>query len=99
MPCCFARKMLSKYKYELLSRGELYLRVKVRPGAKVTQIKQVLSTADGEILKIDIAAVPERGRANKALQSFLAREFSIRESGVILLSGAASVDKLFKITR
>lgn len=86
--------MLKKYKEELIYKKEVYLRVKVRPGASNTRVKAVLE--DGTV-KIDVAAVPEKGKANQALVNFLASEFAVKKDSVRIISGAGDKLKLIKI--
>jgi len=79
--------------------GEIYLRVKVWPGAGFTAAKQVLADSDGEIIKIDIAAPAAKGKANLELIKFLAREFAIARNNVKIISGAGDRLKLVKIVK
>ncbi|MFH0892244.1 MAG: DUF167 domain-containing protein [Candidatus Falkowbacteria bacterium] len=86
--------MLSKFKNQLKDKGEVYLRIKVRPGASANKIKEVMAD---DTVKIDIAAAPVRGRANSELVGFLSDEFSVPAGNVIILSGAGDKIKLVKI--
>ncbi len=86
--------MLELYKRQLKNRGELYLRVKVRPGAVRTTVIKVM---DDETIKIDIAAPPIKGKANQELIKFLAKEFDILKNNVKIVSGAGERVKLIKI--
>jgi uncharacterized protein YggU (UPF0235/DUF167 family) len=88
--------MLSSYKKELANKGETYLRVKVRPNARTSAWRQALTSEDGEILKVDIASAPERGRANRTLLAFLAAELGVSSASLKILSGAATSEKLIK---
>jgi len=62
--------MLSKFKTKLQNKGEVYLRVKVRPNAGETEIKEVL---EDETIKINISAPPVKNKANLKLIKFLAK--------------------------
>ncbi|MDP2755794.1 MAG: DUF167 domain-containing protein [Nitrospirota bacterium] len=86
--------MLLKFKRQLKEKGELYLRVKARPGAAKTAVKEI---TDDETVKMDIAAPPVKGKANKELIKFLAQEFAVSKNNVKIISGAASRTKLIKI--
>lgn len=86
--------MLSKYKQLLKEKGELYLRVKARPGAAESVIREI---TDDETVKMDIAAPPVKGKANKELVEFLAKNFAVSKNNVKIISGAASRTKLIKI--
>lgn len=65
--------------------------VKVTPKACRSQ---VVGWENGE-LRIRIAAVPEKGEANKELVKFLAKTFGISKSQVMLISGETSRHKRF----
>jgi uncharacterized protein (TIGR00251 family) len=83
-----------QFKKQLADTGELYLTVRARPGAAKTQIKSLM---DDESFKIDIAAPPEKGKANEELIKFLAKEFNLNKSEVVILSGKADKLKLLKL--
>ncbi|MDP3043172.1 MAG: DUF167 domain-containing protein [bacterium] len=86
--------MLSKHKQLLKEKGELYLRIKARPGAAKTAVREI---TDDETVKMDIAAPPVKGKANKELVEFLAKNFAVSKNNVKIISGAASRTKLIKI--
>lgn len=90
--------MLSKYKEKLNKDGGLYIKIKVRPSASEAKIRKILSDGNKEILKIDIASPPEKGRANQELIRFLAAEFAVLKKNVKIVSGSASKIKIGKIT-
>ena len=69
------------------------LRVKVSPNAKQNEITGWF----GDQLKIKISASPERGKANKELVNFLAKELSISRSGISILRGHTSSSKVLNI--
>ncbi len=69
--------------------------VRVRPHAKKTVIKDVMS--DG-CIKIDLAAPAEDGKANAELIRFLSEEFDVSVAQIELLSGQTSRKKVVKIT-
>lgn len=77
-------------------KHEIYLRVKARPNAPETRVKEIMSD---ETVKIDLAAVPKKGKANKALIKFLSQEFDIDENNVKIISGAGDRVKLVKIIK
>lgn len=74
---------------------EIYLRIKVRPMAAETKVKEILG--DGTI-KIDVAAVPAKGKANEELVKFLAGEFGVDKDKVKILSGHGERVKLVRVT-
>jgi hypothetical protein len=86
--------MLEELKQQCQQNGEVYLRVKVRPNAAETALKEVLAD---ETIKIDVAAPAERGKANAELIRFLAGEFGVAKENVRIISGAGERVKLVKI--
>ena len=88
--------MLGQFHNQLKRDGQCIVRIKVRPNAAVTTIKGIL--ADGTI-KIDIAAVPEDGKANAELIEFLASEFGIPKTNVEMVSGQTVPRKCVRISR
>jgi len=86
--------MVSDFKLELKNRGEVYLRVKARPGAGKTQIKDIL---DDDTIKINIAAPPVKGKANQELIKFFAKEFCVKKRNIKIISGKQDKIKLVKI--
>jgi uncharacterized protein (TIGR00251 family) len=82
------------HKEALIQKGSVTFAVRVHPGARKSQVKSVM--ADGTI-KIDIAAVPEDGKANVALIEFLAEEFGVAKSHVEIISGETSRRKIVRI--
>ena len=88
--------MLKKFKRPFRQNAEMYLRVKVRPNAAKTEIKDVL---EDETVKIDIAAPAEKTKANAALIKFLAQEFGADKDNIKIISGAGERVKLVKIKR
>ncbi len=70
------------------------LNVKAFPGAKKNEIREV----SAGMLKVCCTQVPEKGKANKAIQEVLARGLGLRKSQVTLLSGQTDSHKKFLIT-
>ncbi len=69
------------------------LNVRVIPNASRDEI---VGETDG-VLKIKLRAVPEGGRANKALCALLARENGCRARDVRIVSGDKSRNKVVEI--
>jgi hypothetical protein len=86
--------MIADYKKEFLKSSEVYLRLKIRPGADKTQFQGEMADSS---LKLDIKARPERNLANKELISFLAKEFGVGLKNIKIISGAADRLKLVRI--
>jgi len=78
----------------LKQEGVVTFPVRVHPGASRTKAKSIL--ADGTV-KIDIAAVPEDGKANAELIRFLAEEFDVPKSRVEVVRGQTSKTKVIRI--
>lgn len=89
--------MLEKFAVQLKAKGEVYLRVKARPGAPATALRGIMESEEGETLKIDVAAPPERGKANQELVKFLAKEFGVGKGKIRIISGHVEKIKLVKI--
>lgn len=86
--------MLENFKEQLQIAKTITLKIKVHAPAKLSRIKSILS--DGTI-KIDIAQAPEDGKANDKLIALLADEFEVKKSGVTIMSGKFSGDKIVVI--
>lgn len=65
------------------------LRVKVIPKASKSEIVGW----EGEVLKVRLKAVPEKGEANEELIRFLSREFKIPKSSITIVRGHTSREK------
>ena len=76
--------------------GPVSLRVKVIPKSAKTEVAGTLS--DGTI-KVKLAAVPEKGKANAELCAFLAAEFGVARERVEVIAGATSPRKVVRIHR
>lgn len=81
---------------EFQANGRLVLRVKVIPKSAFSAIVGLL--ADGT-LKVRIAAVPEKGKANEELVRFLAEDFGTTKDKIEILSGAGDPLKLIRLKK
>jgi hypothetical protein len=70
------------------------LTLHIQPGAKRSEVAGL----HGDALKIRLAAPPIEGRANEALQRFIADRFDVPLRQVELLRGAQSRHKMVKVT-
>ena len=66
---------------------------KIVPGSSRTAIAGVL---DG-MVKIKVAAPPEKGKANQGLMAFLAERLGIRKNDVTILSGQTHPVKQIRV--
>ena len=71
----------------------MILSVKITPNASRNSIEGW----QGDLLRIRIAAPPDKGKANEALIEFLAETLDIPKSDIRILSGAASRIKQLEI--
>lgn len=71
----------------------IILALHVQPGAKRCETAGL----HGDALKIRLAAPPIEGRANEALQRFIAELFEVPLRNVELLRGAQSRHKMVKV--
>lgn len=83
--------------FQLHTKG-LTVRIRLTPGARKTGVQGLADVAGdagaaGRMLKISVNAVPEDGKANRALLEFLAREWGLPKSALSLLNGDTSRQK------
>lgn len=67
--------------------------VKVVPGASRTRI----AGAHGDLVRVQVAAPPEKGRANEALCAFLAETLGVPRRAVSVVRGASSPRKTVRV--
>lgn len=72
----------------------LLLQVHAQPGAK----QSAFAGLHGDALKIRVAAPAQDGRANDELRRFLAKEFALPLSAVVLQSGESARHKRLRIS-
>jgi uncharacterized protein (TIGR00251 family) len=65
------------------------LEFKVIPGASKTEFADL----ESEMIRVRVAAPPEKGKANKELIRFIAKSLGIPKANVVLLSGETSRKK------
>ncbi len=76
-----------------VSPASVTLSVWVQPGASREGVVGMM----GDAVKIVITAPPEKGKANKALEKFLSRQFGLPPSAVAVISGGSSKRKQVRI--
>jgi uncharacterized protein (TIGR00251 family) len=74
-------------------RNGVTFAAKIVPGSSKTALAGVL---DG-MVKIKVAAPPEKGKANACLAAFLARQVGVRKTAVTITSGQTSPVKQIAI--
>jgi len=87
-------EFMEKSREILAKGGVLYLALKIIPNAQTTKIVEVLNGAE-QVLKIRVAAIPEKGKANREIQKFLKKEFSAKK--VEIVAGAGNAQKLVRV--
>lgn len=66
--------------------------VRATPRARVPGV----TLADG-VVQVKVAAAPADGQANRAVQAALAAALGVAPTRLVLIRGAASRDKLFRL--
>lgn len=74
--------------------GDLVLRIKVIPRSPRSEIA---GTMDDGTLKVRIAAVAEKGKANAELIAFLARQYGVPRGNIDILTGQTSTLKQVRV--
>ena len=79
--------------YVTAGRDDVFVDVFVQPRAA----KDEIVGTHGDALKVKVRAVPEQGRANRAVESMVAGILGIRPSAVSVTTGATSRHKRLKV--
>ena len=83
---------MSKLAIQEADEGVIFM-AKIVPGSSRTAICGLL----GKMLKIKVAAAPEKGKANRCLLKFLAEQLGVRENAVSIISGKSSPVKHIRV--
>lgn len=76
----------------------LTLRIRVTPNAGADRIEGAAQRDDGEaVLKLRVAAVPDKGKANAAAVALLAKALGVPKSAITLLAGETARSKTLAI--
>jgi uncharacterized protein (TIGR00251 family) len=75
------------------SDGGVVFGAKIIPGSSKTGISGVLNG----MLKIKIAAAPEKGKANRCLLEFLVKQLGVRKNTVSIISGQTNPIKQIQV--
>jgi uncharacterized protein (TIGR00251 family) len=76
------------------SAKNILLRLRIRPGGKRDRVMAI----HGGALKCSVTAAPEKGKANKAVLSLLAKTLAIPIRSLEIVGGATSPDKTVAIS-
>ena len=74
--------------------GGVVFAVKVVPGSSRTAVCGLLD----DMLKVKVAAAPERGKANKCLVEHLAKQLAVKKGSINIISGQTSPVKQVRIS-
>ncbi|MFP3545212.1 DUF167 domain-containing protein [Rhizobium sp. SIMBA_035] len=78
--------------------GYLRLTVRLTPNGGRDAIDGLETDAEGDAhLRARVSAVPENGKANKALVALLAKSLRVPKSAIALVSGETSRKKILRI--
>ncbi|OUR78781.1 hypothetical protein A9Q83_06130 [Alphaproteobacteria bacterium 46_93_T64] len=84
--------------YELCGAG-VKLLVRLSPGSSANRMDGLYHQADGACrLRVKVTAVPEKGKANKALTKVLSKKLKIPARDMELISGQTDRNKTILIT-
>lgn len=79
--------------------SSIILRVRLTPNSSSCMIKGIFTDASGEsFLKLNVVAVPEKGKANQELINFLAKNLKIAKSDIKIISGETDRYKKLEIS-
>lgn len=73
------------------------LRLRVTPNAARTAIEGIETRGDATVLRVRVTAVPDKGRANKAVVALLAKALGMPRSAIAITAGATARDKTLRI--
>ena len=71
--------------------------LKVRAGAKQNAVDGWIVIGNKEYLKLSIKSVPEKGKANKAIIDYLAKELDLPKSAIAITYGQTSQFKVVNL--
>lgn len=86
--------MIEKLIRDFNTAGKITIAVKVIPKSSRTEI---IGKMDDGTIKIRVAAVPEKNKANTELIKFLAKTFSVDKTLIRILSGETGHKKIIEI--
>ena len=78
--------------------GGVLVRVRLTPKASANRVMGVQSGADGAaVLKVQVTAVPEAGKANAALVKLLSKAWRLPKSAISVQAGATDRNKILRV--
>jgi len=95
------KPQVSLWKKLLQEQGELFLTLWVKPGRSTTEIRDVREeNIDGtltKVVKLDVAAQPERGKANAEIVRYF-KTLVGKEVSATIIAGKHTPKKLMKLS-
>jgi hypothetical protein len=73
--------------------GGVEFQVRVSPGARREGVQGLYGTR----LKLAVAAPPDKGKANRAVEGLVARLLGVRRQDVTVVKGGTSRDKVLRV--
>ncbi len=70
----------------------------MQPNSSCCRILGIFNAPDGDFLKISVISVPEKGKANQELISFLAKKLKLAKSAFSIIGGELDRYKKILIT-
>jgi len=78
------------------ARDGIFIRVRLTPKASANRVDGISADADGKgTLKVRVTAIPEAGKANKALIRLLSKEWKMAKTELSLHRGETDRNKIF----
>lgn len=82
-----------------LAQNHIDLLIKLTPNSSTDKIVGIIDAGDEEMrLAVKVHAVPEKGKANKAVVDFMAKKLSLPKSTLEIASGGTNRNKTIRIT-
>lgn len=76
-----------------------FLAVRVTPKASRNEVTGIYTAADGAVsLAVKVTAAPDKGKANAAVASLLAKKLGVAKSMLTLVKGETDRNKTFQFT-
>lgn len=90
--------MLAKLFYEDTKQG-IVIRVRLTPNSSCCKVTGLFQTPEGTtFLKVNVISVPEKGKANQELISWISKQLKIAKSDLSIISGELDRYKKILIT-
>ena len=75
--------------------NQIFLNIRLCPNSSANKLGDIIQNAQGEKqLKVYITAIPEKGKANKALINLLSKTLKISKQNISIVAGEKSRNKI-----